>query len=125
MAAKRFYGHREPLGLIGELSKCRMESCPHKPRYAYMPAEIIEALPEMSGKACKIAVALAVFMDKQGKCWPSSRTLMETSGIRRRQSVTAALNELVGLGLLTIKKDQSVRNLYTWRAEVYDLRHER
>ena len=97
-----------------------MESCPHKPRYAYIPAEILEALPEMSGKACKIAVALAVFMNKQGKCWPSSKTLMETSGIRRRQSVTAALNELVELGLLSIKKEKFARNLYTWRAEVYD-----
>ena len=97
-----------------------MESCPHKHRYAYMPAEIIEALPGMSGKACKIAMALAVFMDKQGKCWPSNRTLMGTSGIMRRQSVTAALNELVELGLLEIKKEKFARNLYTWRAEVYD-----
>lgn len=49
-----------------------------------------------------VATALWSFMDRQGKCFPGVETLGERAGIRKRDTVRAALYRLEDLGHLSI-----------------------
>ena len=64
-----------------------------------LPAAIYEAIPRMSGAAVKVALVLAKFADKAGKCFPSMERLAEDSGLTRR-GAQKAISELETAGLI-------------------------
>lgn len=83
--------------------------------YATLPEAVVDAWAGLSPKAKAVAGALASFMDKGGKCWPSIAALGKGAGLGRVYSVTLALKELRDAGLVEIvRRGQHKTNLYRW-----------
>ena len=57
------------------------------PPYAHIPEQVIEAVPRLSDKAVRVAVALGAFANAKGECWPARAALMARSGMRRAYTV--------------------------------------
>src|ERR1700719_1871393 len=53
-----------------------------------------------SGPACKVFLALKFHANCDGYCWPLVSTLRTLTGIRKRDTIFAALRELESLGLV-------------------------
>ena len=83
--------------------------------YAHLPASVVAALPKLSNKAVRVAVALGVFMDRAGECFPSRERIMQRSGLRRPWSVSRAIGELKDAGILDLQRRPNASTLYRWR----------
>jgi hypothetical protein len=53
-----------------------------------------------SGPACKVFLALKSHANCDGYCWPLVSTLLTLTGIRKRDTIFAALRELESLGIV-------------------------
>ncbi|MBN2594856.1 MAG: helix-turn-helix domain-containing protein [Sedimentisphaerales bacterium] len=76
-----------------------------QPGTSIIPPAVVSALPNLSGAAAKLAIALGKFADKDGKCFPSIETLMHCAGIKHWQTFKNARTELKDRGLLAWKRD--------------------
>jgi len=71
------------------------------PGFSHVPASVRRALPRLSGSAAKLAIALCGYADREGRCYPSVRTLMRDAGIMDTRTFNRARDELAtccGLG---------------------------
>jgi len=69
------------------------------------PNEWLSALakdPEVTHTQLAVAVALWSYMDRQGKCFPGMESIGARAGIRKRDSIRAALYKLEELGHIRI-----------------------
>jgi len=53
-----------------------------------------------SGTSCKVFVALLIYADLDGYCWPLISTLLKDTGIAKHETIAFALKELEALGVL-------------------------
>ncbi|MBM4038884.1 MAG: helix-turn-helix domain-containing protein [Planctomycetes bacterium] len=67
--------------------------------FSRVPASVCQALPELSGSAAKLAIALCRYADGDGRCHPSVRTLMSDTGIKDTRTFNRARGELARVGL--------------------------
>lgn len=58
------------------------------------------AVAKASGAACKVFLALQMFADSEGYCWPLVATLQNRTNIRRDVTIYKALRELESIGVL-------------------------
>jgi len=70
-----------------------------------------------SGPACKVFLALKFHANCDGYCWPLVSTLQRFTGIRKRDTIFAALRELESLGIvyrqqLISRRGRNSPNLY-------------
>ena len=65
-----------------------------QPGSAVIPPVVVQAAPQLSGAAVRLALALGKFMNGQGECWPAYRTLMGVAGIRDQRTFSRARREL-------------------------------
>jgi hypothetical protein len=82
--------------------------------YAHLPEPIIDAWPTLSFKAKDVAVALACFMNGDGRCFVLRETLMTRMGTKRPQNVTDGTRELEHKGLLKVRQRVRQCCLYEW-----------
>jgi len=64
-----------------------------------LPPNIVAAIPKLTHSALKLAVAIGKYADKQGVCWPATRTLMKDAGITDWRTFQAARKSLKPYGL--------------------------
>jgi hypothetical protein len=84
--------------------------------YSFLPEYAVEALPQLSGSAAKVLVAVASFMPGRGQegCYPSLAAIGERSGIKREKSLTAAIKELATAGVLVCEHRKRQTNRLKW-----------
>lgn len=73
---------------------------PMIPGSAIVPPSVRHRLPNLSGTAAKLAIALAGYVNaKTGDAWPSNKRLMADAGITSWETFRHARKELAGCGL--------------------------
>lgn len=84
--------------------------------YAFIPEKAANAIPDLSGVAVKVLVAVATFMPgrDQGGCYPSLAAIGERTGIKREKTLTAAIKELVAAGVVVCERRKRQTNLLKW-----------
>lgn len=82
--------------------------------YGRVPRSWISLLKGRGELAARLAMALAAYADKDGRCWPSIRTLAADLGVTER-SVTRALNTLRRVSII-VNTTQRANN-----SNVYEL----
>jgi len=83
--------------------------------YAYLPPHVIEAWPTLSPSARAVCVALASYFSGRRKTGcPGNTKIMARAGITREPTVSAALAELVGNGLLWSRRRYQKSTVYGW-----------
>jgi len=83
--------------------------------HAFIPSHVIDRWPEISLKAKAVVVAIASFMNgNDDGCYPSVKRLVDRSGLRKRDTVHAALRELVEKGLVVRRKQPGASSTYNW-----------
>ena len=83
----------------------------YAPGYAVVPAAWVGALAELSDSAIRLAVALASFADRWGRCWPGNAALMERAGIADWRTFNGARKKLLARGLQIVERGRR-RKLY-------------
>lgn len=82
--------------------------------YAVLPDHVMAVWPGLSPSAKAVAGALGCYMNGAGECWPSVAELQKRSGIHKRQTVTRAIAELEGQGILTVRWVGPWRRVLAW-----------
>ena len=82
--------------------------------FAYLPDAVMAAWPKLSLSAKAVVVAMASFMSKEGRCFPSREKLSERSGIRTLSVISKAIKELERAGLITIRRRHNTSSVYHW-----------
>ena len=83
---------------------------------AILHPEIVTALPQLSNSALRLAVALAKYQDREGRCHPAVRTLMQVAGIHDWRTFARARDELHRIGLIwTAQRGRKGSTQYSWR----------
>lgn len=85
------------------------------PPYAHLPEHVVKALPKLTGKAARVLIAVASFMDRRGECRPGIETIGERAGIARRNTVSAAIQELQRAGVLAVERRRRKSSRFAWR----------
>ena len=89
--------------------------CSREHGFSLVRAQVVRALPSLTGAAVRLAVALGKFADRNDRCHPSIRTLMAVTGIEDFRTFRNARQQLADIGLRWIK--QGRRSLrYYWEA---------
>ncbi len=83
-------------------------------RYAHLPEVVVKALPRLSDRAVKVAVALAVYANGDGECWPSRASICETIGTSRAKTVSKAVRELEAEGVLKVVRKRGKASRFFW-----------
>ena len=81
--------------------------------YAVLPEAVIQAWPALSFKAKSVVVAIASFMDGEGRCYPSREAIRRRAGLHRRDSVSAAISELAK-SVLEVARRPNSTSVYSW-----------
>ena len=77
-----------------------------------LPGEFREMLTRVSPAGLQLGIALAFFMNSDGRCWPSSETLVEMTGLCK-WTLVQARKELLEYGL-TWKRRRRKSAVYEW-----------
>ena len=85
------------------------------PPYAHLPEHVVKALPKLTGKAARVLIAVASFMDRRGECRPGIETIGERAGIAQRNTVSAAIQELQRAGVLAVERRRRKSSRFAWR----------
>jgi hypothetical protein len=73
----------------------------HKEGYIRLPRMAIEKLPDLSGAAAKVYMALTSHANRQGHAWPSNARLAQLTGLNKG-NVSRAKGELIDAGLIEV-----------------------
>ncbi len=86
-----------------------------RPGTSVIPPQVVNALNKLTASAVRLAVALGMFMDPAGRCYPGCRTLMRTAGIVDWRTFKAARKQLAGMAGLAWKAGAGSRpTVYQW-----------
>lgn len=80
--------------------------------FVRIPGSVVEALPNLSIGAVKLALVLAKYAGPDGFAWPKLATITHFTGLKRR-AIQNARNELQALGL-NWKKRGPRGTIYYW-----------
>jgi len=84
------------------------------PPYAHLPEPVVNAMPKLSDKAVRVAVALGVFMDGAGECFPSRDQIRQRCGLACLYSVSLGVQELKAAGVLEVRRRRNSSSIYQW-----------
>jgi hypothetical protein len=85
------------------------------PGSAIVPPVVRQRLPDLSGTAAKLAIALSGYVNaKTGDAFPSNQTLMRDAGITDWRTFRDARKELAGCGLTWVTGLGARRTTYRW-----------
>ena len=88
---------------------------PMMPGSAIVPPLVRQRLPDLSGTAAKLAIALSGYVNgKTGDAFPSNKTLMENAGITSWRTFRHARKELAGCGLTWKAGNGKALTTYRW-----------
>ncbi len=83
--------------------------------YSTIPAGAVAKVPELSGAAAKLLVAIGCHINgKMGVCWPSIERLQRLSGIKSRSTFYKALHELEDADIISRYPRPSGRKSGGW-----------
>jgi hypothetical protein len=84
--------------------------------FAFLPENAVDALPKLSGATAKTLVGIASFMPGRGRegCFPSLAAIGERAGIRRENTIIAAIKELAAVGILVCERRKRKTNWLRW-----------
>lgn len=83
--------------------------------YAFLPENVVAAVPTLSSAAVRVVIAVASFMNgEQTECFPKIGTIAKRAGLRKRDSVHKALRELSNQGVLRHQRRAGKSSVYRW-----------
>jgi hypothetical protein len=86
-----------------------------KPPYAWLPRVLVSQLPNLSGAAAKVAIAIGAHIwGDGGMCYASIATIGQAIGTKRRATIVAALKELKAAGLIVGVRRYRRPSGYSW-----------
>ena len=83
--------------------------------FCTLPPQVVFRAGELTLRAIRAAIAIGRFMDAEGHCWPSDKTLARSVGTSTR-AIQFGKAELRAAGLLSVKRRGTRSNIYRWLA---------
>ncbi|MFC1587899.1 helix-turn-helix domain-containing protein [Planctomycetota bacterium] len=86
-------------------------------KYANIPSKALQALSDLTPKAIKVLIVIALHMNKGGTCYPSRERLRDMTGLKTVASISRAIAELRRAGVICVKQRRGT-NIFSWGEKV-------